>query len=207
MKGFKKATQVVGPKPPLRVRKCSASVLFSVMMSAALVSTDVMAARPTYSYLGLNYARHAFSSGNSCVQDGIELNGSLVMNEHTFIALRHVDVTSDEWCGSTTTRLSGGFRGDMGVRSSLYSIASVMARDSGNDTDPGVGLELGLRTVWESGVESKIFMGYDLVDDEDESYIGIGINYGLSRRLSLVADLAATNENATQMVAGIRFNF
>ncbi len=199
--------RMVGAIPPFRACGRQSLGLLAVILSTVLVSADVMAARPTYSYLGLNYARHEFSSGNSCVQDGVELNGSLVMNEHTFIALRHVDVTSNEWCGSTTTRLSGGFRGDVGARSSLYSIASVMARDTGNDTDPGVGLELGLRTVWESGVESKIFMGYDLVDDDDESFIGIGINYGLSRRLSLVADLAATNENATQMIAGIRFNF
>jgi len=82
-----------------------------------------------------------------------------------------------------------------------------MARDSGNDTDPGVGLETGLRSILSSGLETKFFIGYDIVDDFDESYIGAGVNYRMGRRLSLNAEATTTNEDVTGLSLGFRFNF
>lgn len=180
---------------------------FAVFLMLLTTSVSCLAARPNYNYLGLGYVRHEISTGNSCVQDGIALEGSLVMNEHFYVAAEHIDVTSDEWCGSTTTKLSGGFRSNVGVNSSVYSVATVLAQDSGNDTDPGLGLELGVRTALRSGVEAQFFIGYDLIDNFDESYIGAGFNYWIARRFSLLGQAELTNEDTSRLSLGFRFNF
>ena len=181
------------------------STFFLLVIVSA--SQTALAARPTYNFLGLGYIRQDLHAGNDCVQDGLYLEGSLAMDEHFFVAARHVDVTSDEWhCGSTTTRISGGFKADVGRASSFYSFATGMIHDSGNDTDPGLGMEMGLRSFWQRGLESQFFIGYEVVDDFDESYIGAGLNYWFARHWSLNAQATFTNEDTTGLSLGIRFN-
>lgn len=182
------------------------SVLASAVFLALAISVSA-SARPAYNYVGVGYMRQDVSDRN-CIQDGLVLEGSLLTNEHMYVRALHVDVTSDNAsCGFTMTSLSGGVRSDFGANSSVYGLATLMARDSGNDTDPGVGLQAGMRSILSSGLELKFFMGYDIVDDFDESYLGAGINYYLSRSISFMAEAFVTNEDTSGVSAGLRFNF
>lgn len=174
-------------------------------MTLLAMSTGALA-RPNYTYLGLGYIHENISSGNSCKKGGLRLEGSIVVNEHLFAGFEHVDTPSDDWCGSTSTRLSGGLRGDLGSNSSLYALASVIAFDGGNDTDPGVGLELGVRSPLQ-GIEAQFFVGYDVIDDFNEAYFGAGFNYWLARRLTLNGQLAITDEDTAKFAIGLRLNF
>lgn len=181
--------------------------LFAILLVMGL-SVAANAARPAYTFAGLAYVQDRFTSGNECTQDGVLIEGSLVLNELFFVRGRHVDVTSDDdWCGSTTTSVSSGFHSTVGMSSSLYGLATILIQDSGNDTDPGVGLETGVRTMFRGGIEGKVFIGYEIIDDLDESYLGVGFNKGLSRRWSLFGDLSTSNEDKTGISLGFRFNF
>ena len=163
-------------------------------------------ARPTYNYFGLGYARQHIDADDSCLQDGVTVEGSLTANEHVFYGFRHVDVTSDDWCGATTFRLNGGFKGDVARNSSLYAKASIIAHDTPVEFDMGVGLETGLRALIQSDLETRLFLGYEIIDDFDETYVGAGLNYFFARRWSLIADFAVTTEDRTEIVLGVRFN-
>jgi len=175
---------------------------------AFLASSFAAAARPGYTYLGLSYVQDRYTDGNECTQDGGQLEASLVLNELFFVQMSHVDATSDDdWCGSTTTAFSGGFRSPMGADSSFYGQALIIRHDRGNETDPGVGVESGVRTIWGRSWESKFFVGYEIIDEDEFSYLGVGFNKGLNHRVSLFGDLYSTNEDKTGLSLGIRFNF
>lgn len=174
----------------------------------AVFATDALAGnRPNFNYFGIGYAYDDLEDYN-CTQDGLFLEGSLSYDEQVFIQARHVDVTSNDpyGCGSTTTQLSLGLRGDYGTSSVLYGKASVLFRDYGDDSDPGLGMSFGVRSIVANGLEAEGFIGYETVDSFSQSYVGGAANYWISRDFSLRATISTTSKSTTGFTFGVRFN-
>ena len=182
--------------------KCLQFFLFAFGLACTHAT---FAARPNYTYLGLGYAFDKLDGG--CDQDGLYLEGSLVLSELTFIQLHHTDVTSSSWCGSTTTSFSGGVRSDIGGSSSLYGTASLLHRDYGNNSDTGAGVNIGLRSLILFELEVNGLLGYESIDGYEVSYIGAGINYWLSQAFSLSAGMTLNDEDDKGVTVGLRYNF
>lgn len=173
-----------------------------------VIAGQVLAAnRPNFNYAGLGYTYQDLDSF-ACDQDGLFLEGSLSYDEQIFIAAKHVDVTSDGYdCGSTTTSVSLGLRGDIGTTSVLYGKATFLYRDYGSDADPGLGLSFGARSIISNGLEAEGFIGHESVDSYSESYIGGALNYWISPDFSLRGSLTSSSESTTTLGLGIRLNF
>src|SRR5690606_14394890 len=85
--------------------------IFAVFLLFATSIAPAFASRPNYNYFGAGYARQHLDLG--CEQDGLFLEGSLTLNELVYFHASHTDLTSNSWCGSTSTALSLGLRADI----------------------------------------------------------------------------------------------
>lgn len=167
-------------------------------------SSSAFADRPNYTYLGLGYAYDRLD--RDCEQDGLSLEGSLVINELSFVRVNHTDVTSSSWCGSTTSSFAGGVRSDIGGSSSVYATAALVHRDYGNNSETGLGADAGIRSIIVPGLEVDGFVGYEVIDDIEITYFGGGLNYWISRDFSLTATATVNDNNDKGIRVGLRFN-
>lgn len=163
------------------------------------------AARPNYTYLGLAYTYDRLDP--NCKQDGVFLEGSLVVSELSFIRVQHTDVTSNSWCGSTTTSVAGGVRSDVGGSSSVYATAALVRRDYGVDAELGIAVDAGVRSVIMPNLEATGFVGYEAIDDFETTYFGGGVNYWLSRRITLTGAVTLNDSDDEGLKLGLRYNF
>jgi hypothetical protein len=178
---------------------------FFIVVLSILVSAPAWASRPTFNYLGAGYTRQHLDAG--CRQDGLYLEGSLALNEVAFVQANHVDVTSDNGCGSTTTSLTLGIRGNVSNLSVIYLAGTMINRDYGPDSDAGFGATLGFRSTVAPGTELRGFVTYEAVDDWRETFFGIGLNRWFARAFSLSADISTSDEDTNAFSVGLRFNF
>lgn len=178
--------------------------LCAVVLCFAL-SAPAWAVRPNFNYLGAGYARQQLDVG--CDQDGLYLEGSLATNEVIYVHGHHMDVTSDSFCGSTSTAVSLGFRAGMSSTSVLYGQATMINRDYGPDSDAGFGATLGARGILAPATELRGFVTYEAIDDIRETIIGVGLNFWFSRAFSLSGDISTSDENNEAVSLGLRFNF
>ena len=178
-----------------------------VCLSTLLLSLNVSAAnRPHFNYVQLNFLEQDLGDFN-CSQDGIELIGSLVYNDQTHLEAAISDV-SGNGCGSEMTRIGAGLRSDFGSASRLYGTLSIIDIDtnSGNG-DFGFGLEAGIRSFIDSGIETRAYFGYVDIDNGDGSYMGLSGVYWFSSSLSLVGDLTFNDNDDESLKIGIRFAY
>lgn len=176
-----------------------------VVSFVLMISVPAWAVRPNFNYLGAGYARQQLDAG--CDQDGLYLEASMALNEIVYANAHHVDVTSNSWCGSTSTALSLGFRADMSGASVLYGHATMINRDYGPDSDAGFGATLGARGIVAPAMELRGFVTYEAIDDIRETIMGIGLNFWFSRAFSLNGDISTSDENNEAVSLGLRFNF
>lgn len=166
--------------------------------------------RPNFNYVGGGYGWQdlEFENGGSCEQDGLYIEGSLLMNEQLFVQANLADYSGDG-CGSTTSALGIGIRADYGSSSSLYGVLQGLIRkfDDVNDSDPGVGLSGGIRTMVRTGLEGSGFAGFEAVDGDNQLYIGAGLNYWVSPEVSLKGNVTLDDEGSTGFSIGARYNF
>lgn len=178
---------------------------FFLLTVVVLPAHAAFAARPNYTYLGLGYAYDHLDGG--CEQDGVSLEGSLVIDELSYIRLNHIDVTSSSWCGSTTSSVAGGVRSDVGGSSSVYATAAISRRDYGYETDLGLAVDTGFRSMVLPGVEVGAFIGYEIVDSREVTYFGGGVNYWLSRSISVTAAVTVNDNDDEGARVSLRYNF
>jgi len=169
------------------------------------VTAPAWAVRPNFNYLGAGYARQQLDVG--CDQDGLYLEANMALNEIVYANAHHLDVTSDSFCGVTSTALSLGFRADMSRSSVLYGQATMINRDYGPDSDAGFGATLGARGIVAPAMELRGFVTYEAIDDIRETIMGIGLNFWFSRAFSLNGDISTSDENNEAVSLGLRFNF
>lgn len=163
------------------------------------------AERPNYTYVGIGYAYDHLDGG--CEQDGPFLEGSLTVNELSFVRIQHTDVTSSSWCGSTSTSFGGGVRSDIGGSSSIYATAALVHRDYGNNSETGIGADAGVRSIIMPGIEATGFVGYESIDNIEITYFGGGLNYWLSRDITLSGVVTVNDNDDEGIKVGLRFNF
>lgn len=163
------------------------------------------ASRPDYTYLGLGYAYERVDGG--CRHDGLSLEGSLVLDELWFMQLQHTDVTSSSWCGSTTSSVAGGVRSNVGGSSSVYATGALLYRDYGFHSDFGIDTRAGVRSIVSPGFEASAFVGYKSVGGFETTFLGGGVNYWLSREMSVTTDLVFNDKNEKGINVGLRYTF
>lgn len=181
--------------------------LLSFFLVAATLSLahTASASRPNYTYLGAGYAHERVDGG--CRHDGLFIEGSLVLDELWFMQLKHADLTSSSWCGMTNSAVSGGLRSNIGGSSSVYATGALLYRDYGFHSEFGVDLQTGLRSRISPEIEAIAFIGYESVDSFEATYVGGGVNYWLSRELSIMTNLVANDDKGTGVTVAIRYNF
>lgn len=184
---------------------------FSVLLLILACSAPALAARPNFNYLGAGYARQQLDGEQfdvrSCSADGLFLDGSITLNEIVYFHGQHVDVTSDSWCGSTSTALSLGLRADLSRESAIYAMATMINRDYGPDSDAGFGATVGARGFIAPGWELRGFITYEGIDELRETFAGVGFNFWFSRAFSLTGEAATSDEENESFNVGLRFNF
>lgn len=182
----------------------------ALVFALAASASTVFAARPGYTYAGVGYVKQDLDIDYApdCTQDGLFLEGSLAFDGQLFGHLRHVDVTSDSGrCGSTSTSISAGFRNNYGNSSSVYAMASLVNRDYGPDSDAGLGISLGIRTMYQPDVELGFSVGYESIDDYSQLYIDGSARYMIVPQFGLSIDLGINEDGNTSMGVGGRYYF
>ena len=187
--------------------------ILAFFTSAAIVSVPATsyAARPSYDYLQATYLRQDLDDFD-CTQTGLELAGSISVDESMFVQASMNDV-SDAPCGSQLFRVSAGLRGDYGTQSNLFMKASLfnLNIDTPDDSGLGYGIAAGVRSYINSGVELNGTITYDNVDIDGVDLglgFGVGIVYGLSNGLAVTGDLTYAEENDVMGTnIGIRYYF
>lgn len=175
-------------------------------LSATFLSAPfALAARPNYTYLGAAYAFDQLDAG--CDRDGLLLEGSLVINELSFVRVEHTDVTSDTWCGSTSTSIGGGVRSDVGGSSSVYASAAVVRRDYGRNARLGLGADFGVRTLLAYGLEATGFVGYEAIASTEVTRFGGGVNYWVTPFVSVTAAVTFNDNQDEEARVGLRYTF
>lgn len=184
-----------------------------LLASSALCSTHLFAQtnsytygeRPNFNYAGIGYTWDDLEEFD-CEQDGLYVEGSIMVNEQMFLQGQYSDVDGNNGCGSQLGRVGAGIRADFGANSALYGIFSLVHLDYGQDADPGFGLNVGIRSIVAPGVELRGYLAHDDVDEYDQTYLGAGVNYWLSREFSLTGE-ATVSDDTQGISAGIRLNF
>lgn len=176
-----------------------------VLTATFLVAHTAAAARPNYTYLGAAYATDRLDA--DCDRDGLFVEGSLVVNELSFVRVKHSDLTSDTWCGSTSTAIGAGVRSDVGGSSSIYATASMVRRDFGRNAELGLAADLGVRSFVAYGLEVTGFLGYEAIDDFEVTRFGGGVNYWVSQTISITAAVTFDDDEGEEAQLGLRYNF
>lgn len=183
------------------------SVRIYLILVALLSSANAAASRPDFTYLGAGYNRQHLSADVDCDQDGLYLEASMAFNEFIYAQARHVDVTSDSWCGSTSSFASFGARLELGAASALYGHGTVLYRDYGRRTDFGLGMMGGFRMLLEQGLEVGVFLGLESVGAADQTYFGGGLDYWVGNGLSINGTMAINDHGSETLTVGLRYNF
>ncbi len=191
---------------------------FSASAYAQRSDSNTFRERPTFNYAEVGYGRQkldvfspeSVNDGRSCWQDGAFLNASIMVNEQVFVEARHSDLEGS-LCGFRSTSIGTGLRVDFGRTSVLYGAVRLIYRKyrpaAGGDSDPGVGLTAGIRTMLAPGVEMNGFFGAEKVDEIGETFAGLGVNYYLTREFSLTGDLTLNDDGNEAYSVGVRINF
>lgn len=183
------------------------SLRVGLVLVALLSSTAAVASRPDFTYLGAGYIRQHLSADVDCDQDGLYLEGSMAFNEFLYTQVRHVDVTSDSWCGSTTSSASFGARLEVGMASALYGHGTVLYRDYGRKTRFGLGVMGGFRSILEQGLEVSVFLGHEAMGEAEQTYFGGGLDYWVGSGLSINGTMAINDQSSEILTLGLRYNF
>lgn len=178
-----------------------------LILVALLSATPAAASRPDFTYLGAGYIRQHLSADVDCDQDGLYLEGSMAFNEFLYAQVRHVDVTSDSWCGSTTSAVSFGARLEVGMASALYGQGTVLYRDYGRKTSFGLGMLGGFRSILEQGLEVSVFVGHESVGAAEQTYFGGGLDYWFGGGLSINGTMAINDQSSEILTLGLRYSF
>ena len=192
-------------------------VLAALALAAALPATaqfradpnaSTLYGRPNWNYVGGGYTWQRLDVGalGDCKQDGLYFEGSLLINEQIFVQADVSDVNGD-FCGSTNYAVGAGITADYGSASVIYGVGQLIMRDYGGDSDPGVGINGGIRTMVRQGFELNAFAGFEKVDEADQLFIGGGINYWITPEISLTGAININDEGSEGFSFGGRYNF
>lgn len=168
-----------------------------------------LADRPGYNFVDAGYLRHRLDSG--CVQDGLELGGSLEVSDRTFLQGRFSDVGSNRdgknSCASSLLQLGAGINGDFSEQASFYgSLSGVRFDPNIGRSKLGWAAEAGLRTYLAPGIEVHAALGLVEASPLSETYIKVGGVYWFEV-FAVYFDVSNSNDDTASFAMGARFTF
>jgi hypothetical protein len=177
-----------------------------LLASLALAGAQAAFAKPhNYTYAGIQFFDQDLDNYN-CDQNGLNLYGSLELNQNFFARASFADANGNRGCGSQNLTLGGGYQTAFGSQSSIYGVVSFedISPDHG-DGDSGLILAAGIRTYLMSDLEGKVEVAHHTAFDGDNEIIG-GVVYWFDTSLSVTGDVSLGSDQTT-LAVGVRMSF
>lgn len=158
-----------------------------------------------YTYVGIQYLSQRLDNYN-CTQGGLNLYGSLDIQEGWFAQGSLTDVSGNRGCGSTTLSAGGGYRTAFSDTFDMFGTLSFesSSTDSG-ESDSGVALSAGLRGFVRDQMEARFAVAHGTVLDGYTEF-NAGLAYWFTGQLAGTLD-GAIGSNTSTIAFGVRLNF
>lgn len=156
----------------------------------------------TYTYAG---ARYMMQDWNGCDQDGLNLYGSLDIQDGFFARASYTDVSGDP-CGSSTFSAGGGYHTAYSDSVDMYATLSLqsLSIDAGG-SDSGIELAAGMRTYLREQLEGSLELFHATVGDSQTGIRG-GLLYWFDPQFAVTGDVGL-DADTTTFAIGARMAF
>lgn len=158
---------------------------------------------------GINYdyagARYMFQDWNGCDQDGINLYGSLDIQDGFFARASFTDVSGDE-CGSSTFSAGGGYHTAYSENVDMYATLSFQSMSfDGGGSDSGLELAAGMRTYLKEQLEGSLELFHSTTGDAETGIRG-GLLHWFNQQFAISGDVGLSADTTTFAI-GARMAF
>lgn len=154
----------------------------------------------TYTYAGARYLFQSLDSYN-CDQDGINLYGSLDIQDGFFARASYTDVSGDG-CGSSTFSAGGGYHTAYTSSIDMFATLSFesLSVDEG-EGDSGIEITAGMRTYLQEQLEGNLSLFHSTTGITQTGIRG-GLVYWFNEQFSATADLGFSADATTFAIGG-----
>lgn len=178
--------------------------LLALGVVSAAATTALAQERPSYNHLGVQYMTQDLDDYN-CDQDGLNVYGSMDLNDGVYVRGSLSDVSGDH-CGSTTISAGIGYHTLFGADSSIYGVLSYERADVDHGkNDNGLIAAVGLRGFVTPEVEGHVGVSHHTIG-EGNTQLNVGGNYWFNQQFSATADLGLGSDVNT-IAIGLRMNY
>lgn len=162
----------------------------------------------TYNYAGVRYIYQDIdASWGSCDQDGLNIYGSMDIQDGFFARASFSDVSGTNGCGSRSFIAGGGYHTPFSDTTDMYATISFgsVSPDSG-ESDSGIELAAGMRRYLKERLEGSVELFHSTISDDSQTGIRGGVSHWFDDRFSLTADVGLSADNTT-LGLGLRMAF
>ena len=180
--------------------------LAGVLLSASFAEAKTVAKSDVnYNYAGIQVIDQNVDRYN-CSQDGLALNGSVEVVGSFFVLGSYTDVSGNNYCGSETISIGGGYHTAFDENLSIYGALSFedASVDYGRD-DSGLVVAVGLRGFLNQEIEGKVEVSHHTVFDGN-TVLGAGAVYWFHPKFGATADVGLGTE-LSHIAVGLRVSF
>lgn len=151
----------------------------------------------TYNYAGIRYMFQDLESHN-CEQDGLNIYGSMDIQDGFFARASFSDVSGSNDCGSRTFIAGGGYHTRFSDAADMYITVSFgsMSPDVGDD-ESGIELAAGMRTFLQPQLEGNVELFHTTITNGSSTGINGGLVYWFNERFSGTADVGLSADDTT----------
>lgn len=161
----------------------------------------------SYTHAGARYMFQDLDEYN-CDQDGINLYGSLDIQDGWFARAAFSDVSGDNGCGSSNVVAGGGYHTRFDQNMDMYatlSFESISPDGEGNDSDSGLIMAGGIRGFLTGQLEGGIEIFHSTTFDGTTGINGV-LAYWFNDVVAMTGDVGLASD-ITTFAVGVRFNF
>jgi|GEM_PF-865141 len=159
----------------------------------------------SYTYAGARYMFQDLDDHN-CDQDGINLYGSLDIQDGWFAKAAFTDVSGDNNCGSSTVNAGGGYHTRFDDRMDMYATLSFESTSPDvGDSDSGLVMAGGIRGFLTGNLEGGLEIFHATAFDGTTGINGL-LAYWFNDAVALTGDVGLASD-VTTFAIGARLNF
>lgn len=159
----------------------------------------------SYTHAGVRYLFQDLDEYN-CDQDGLNLYGSLDIQDGWFAKAAYTDVSGDRNCGSSTVTAGGGFHTRFDQRMDMYATLSFESTSPEvGDSDSGLVMAGGIRGFLTDGLEGGLEIFHATAFDGTTGINGV-LAYWFNDAVAITGDLGLASD-VTTFAIGARLNF